>query len=334
MWGTRVEELQATRPDLFVRGAIFCREWQIADAIADDQLDRRPALAAALAEIVVDGLACYVRSHGRLAYYGHLALLADTMARAWPLVRTSNTLNPDDVIEFGAQAQQLTLPVCLERAAAPRADDPDLLAAIRQFGRMDFPKALADQIALITGQADRPWDRAGDPELMRINRLGFRFQGELVRRWGMPLGRAELARLNLVTAIISRQLSKSPGIRTERRPRDKQKPPQSTAADLLFIDRERLYDYLTQLLGFTAFQPIVAAVILETVPAWLHFLHDQGLMSAEQRAEALRDIGTIVPQAEPILARYPFDPALVPNILAAWERATADSSSLGGDRSV
>jgi hypothetical protein len=49
-------------------------------------------------------------------------------------------------------------------------------AAIEQFALVDQPATLADQIALITGQTDRPWDCADDLEDTRIKRLGFRLR--------------------------------------------------------------------------------------------------------------------------------------------------------------
>jgi hypothetical protein len=321
LWGTLVEELQAARPDLYAHSAPYYLEWQIADALAAGYLDRLPALAAALAETAGDDLDQFYHSRDRLAYHGHLALLAETMARAWPLVRESDKFIPGADAEFAAEAQQLTMLAYLERTAAPRADDPALLAAVEQFEPVDFPEALADQIALITGQADRPWDRADDPEDTRIDRLGFRFQGELARRWGMPLGRTELARVALLTYIAERRDPDSSIAQAVRRPKGKQKPPVLTAADLLCPDRESLERYLAQKLNFISFQLIDAAVTLEAVPAWLHFLHDQGIISADRRAEALRDLGKLVEQAEPIWAQRPSDPALGPNIRAAWERA-------------
>lgn len=277
LWGVLVEELKAARPELYAHSASYYLEWQIADALAAGQLDRLPALAAALAETAGDDLDQFYYSRDRLAY--------------------------------------------LERTATPRADDPALLAAVEQFGPVDFPEALADQIALIIGGADRPWDRADDPEDTRIDRLGFRFQGELARRWGMPLGRAELARVALLTYIAERRDPDSSIAQTARRPKGKQKLPPPTAADLLCPDRESLDRYLAQKLNFISFQLIDAAVTLEAVPAWLHFLHDQGIISTERRTEALRDLGKLVAHAEPIWAQGPSDPALGPNIRAAWERA-------------
>jgi hypothetical protein len=321
LWGVLVEELKAARPELYAHSASYYLEWQIADALAAGQLDHLPALAAALAETAGDDLDQFYYSRDRLAYHGHLALLVETMARAWPLVRESDKYLPGADEEFASVAQQIAMLAYLERTATPRADNPALLAAVEQFGPVDLPEALADQIALIIGEADRPWDRADDPEDTRIDRLGFRFQGELARRWGMPFGRAELARVALLTYIAERRDPDSSIVQTARRPKGKQKLPPPTAADLLCPDRESLDRYLAQKLNFISFQLIDAAVTLEAVPAWLHFLHDQGIISTERRTEALRDLGELVAQAEPIWAQRPSDPAIGPNIRAAWERA-------------
>ncbi len=322
LWGVLVEELKAARPELYASSAPYYLEWQIADALAAGDLDRLPALAAALAETAGDDLDQFYYSRDRLAYHGHLALLAETMARAWPLVRESDKYLPGVDEEFASEAQQIAMLAYLERTATPRADDPVLLAAVEQFGPVDSPEALADQIALITGEADRPWERADDPEDTRLDRLGFRFQGELARRWGMPLGRTELARVALLTYIAERRDPDSSIAQAVKRPRGKHKAAPPTVSDLLCPDRESLDRYLAQKLSFLSPRVIEAAVMLEAVPAWLHFLHDQGLISAERRADALRDLGKLVEQAAPIWAQHPSDPALGPNIRAAWERAT------------
>jgi hypothetical protein len=137
----------------------------------------------------------------------------------------------------------------------------------------------------------------------------------------MPLGRAELARVALVNYIAERRDPDSSIARAVKGPKSKQKAAAATAADLLCPDRESLDRYVAQRLNIISFQLIEAAVTLEAAPAWLRFLHDQGLITAERRAGALRDIGALVRQAEPIWAQHPSDPALGPNIRAAWERA-------------
>ena len=320
LWGALVEELRAARPDLYTSSAPYYLELQIADALVAGHYDRLPALATALAETAGDDLDMFYRSRDRLAYHGHLALLAETMAQAWPLVRASNKFIPGADAKFAAESQQLAMLDYLEHTTTPRADDPALLVAMEQFGPVDLPEALADQIALITGQSDRPWDRADDPEDTRINRLGFRFQGELVRHWGMPLSRAELARVALLNYIAERRDPDSPIARAVRRPKGKHRSAALAAVDLLCPDRESLDRYIAQKLSFLSSQVIEVAVMLAAVPAWLCFLYDQGLMTAERRADALRDLSKLVQQAEPIWTQDPSDPALGPSIRAVWER--------------
>lgn len=319
--GALLEELQTAHPDLYAQSAPYYLEWQIADALAAGQLDHLPELAAALADTAGDDLDQFYRSRDRLAYHGHLALLADTMARAWPLVRASDKYLPGVDEEFAAEAQQITMLAYLERTPAPRADDPALLAALEQFAPVEQPEVLADQLALIIGQEDRPWEHTADSEHERINRLGFRFQGELVRHWGMPLGRAELGRVALVDYVIERSDPDSSIARAVKRPKGKQKSAASTAPEGLCPDRESLDRYVAQKLNFLSSQLIEAAVTLEAVPAWLHFLHDQRLITAEGLVDALREIGKLVEQAEPIWAQHPSDPTLGPNIRAAWAMA-------------
>ncbi|MFV9505413.1 MAG: hypothetical protein AB4911_12725 [Oscillochloridaceae bacterium umkhey_bin13] len=195
----------AARPEFYAHSAPYYLESEIADALAAGHRDRLPALAATLAETAGDSLDLFYYSFNRLAYHGHVALLAETMAQAWPLVRESDKFLPGIDVAFGMQGQQFAILAYLERTAAPRADDPTLIAAIEHYGPVTFPAILADRIALITGQVDRPWLQADDPEDLRLNRLLFRFQGELARQWGLPLSRVELARSVLLSYLIERR---------------------------------------------------------------------------------------------------------------------------------
>lgn len=311
---TLLEELRAAQPDLYRSSAHYYLEMQIADAIATSRLERLPELAAALAETTGNDLDLFYRSRDRLAYHGLLQLLADTMARAWPHVRASNKFIFGADQEFAADAQQFTLLAYLEHTAAPRADDPSLLAALEQFAAVD-QQVLADHLALFTGEEDRPWDRTDMPDDERLNRLGFRFQGELARRWGVHLGRGELGRVALITYTGER------GATRTQKSRDKRRSGGPAAPGLLCPDRESLDHYIAQRLDILSYHPIEAAVTLELTPYWLRFLQGQDLITAEQCAEALRSLGKLVQDAEPIWADHQSDPSLGPNIRAAWERA-------------
>lgn len=101
----QVEELKPACPDLYAHSAPYYLEWQIADALAAGQIDR-------------------------LAYHGHLALLAETMARGWPLVRESDKYLPaerraDVLRDLGKLVAQA------EPIWAQRPSDPALAPNIR-----------------------------------------------------------------------------------------------------------------------------------------------------------------------------------------------------------
>lgn len=278
-----------------------------------------------MADLAADDLDQFESACNRLAYAGHVDLVAEMLARALPLLLVSDKYFEHVKYEFTFKAQQFALLAYLERTALPRADDPILLAALERFAPIDRPEILAEQIALITGQEDRPWDRSGDEKRTRISRLGFRFQGELVRRWGLSFARAELGRVALVTYVDERRTPTSAIAQAVKQaPKGRSKPAASKTSVLLCPDRESLDRYVARHLNFISFRLIEAAVTLEVVPAWILFLHDQGLITAERRAQALREISPLVGQAAPIWAQNPSNPTLGPNIEAAWARAMAE----------
>src|SRR5207248_807227 len=126
-------------------------EWQIADALTTGDLTALPELGAALAETAGHDLDIFYSTIDRLAYYGQLALIADMMRRAWPLVRTSDKFVPWAESEFARSALDITLFAYIEQTSDPRADDPELINALEQFAPVD-PERVAIHLALLTGQ--------------------------------------------------------------------------------------------------------------------------------------------------------------------------------------
>jgi hypothetical protein len=316
------DELRTARPDLYTASAPYYLDWQVEDALAAGRRDMLATLADALAEAAGRDLDIFNVSSARLAYHGHLALLADLMRGAWPFVRASDNLVPWAYGRFAANGQQLTLLAYVERTAAPRADDPALLADLEFFGAVDHER-LGEQIALLTGEEERPWQQAGRSEDDQINRLALRFMGELARGTGVSLSRAELARVALVNYIGMRQGGK---LGQEARPPKVKgaKAPASTkrSANLLCPDQATLNRYVAQLLGPITPHYYEAVATLEFTPAWLGFLQAQELITAEQRAMALTDLRRLVADAAPIWAKRGADPVVGAAITAAWEQAS------------
>ncbi len=313
--GALITELRDARPDLYQASVSYYLEWQIADALAQGRADLLPALADALAATAGDDLDMFYASSDRLAYHGQLALIADTMRRAWPLVRASNKFVPGADEDFAAGAQQLTMLAYVACEAAPRSDDPTLLAALEFFAPVDRA-LLAELLALLTGQEDRPWERADRSEDEQINRLSLRFQGEVYRAEHVPLTRGELGRVGLVNYIGERREA-----RREGTPRNWKKALGApTAASLLSPDYASLNHFLAQRLNLLSSRFYEAAATLELTPAWLRFLQAQELITAEQCAATLRELHRLVDEAAPIWQQHTSDLAVAEHIRVAWER--------------
>jgi len=224
--------------------------------------------------------------------------------------------------EFAADGQQLTLLALLERQGRLRADAPELIAALEFFAPVDSD-LLAEQIALLTGQDDHPIAHTDHSEDEQINRLALRFQGEVYRKEGVPLTRAELARSGLVNYISEHRDVQRQGL-----PRDHKNAigaprltSSKTAASLLCPDRESFDHFLAHHLSLVSYQFYEAAATLELTPAWLRFLQDQGLIMPDQRNAALTDLRGLVDDAAPIWEHHRSDPTVASNIRDAWDDA-------------
>ena len=315
-----LDELRLARPDLYQASEAYYLQWQIADAVDNGRVGQIPELAAAMAGQAGIDLDTFYAVRDHLAYHGHLALVADMMQQAWPLVRDSDEYLEGADVEFAAEGQQLTLLAYLARADAPRTNDPELITELERFAPVDG-ESLSDLFALLTGGSEDTWDRAGRLDDEQINRLSLRFQGELWRAEGVALSRGELARTTLVIYIADRRAGRIG--RVAHPPKAKGKP-QATgtaaAASLLVPDRTTLNHFLSQM-----FDPLTSAyyeaiATLELTPAWLRFLQAQELITAEQRAAAMKDLRRLVLELAPIWGQRGADPAVGANIKAAWER--------------
>jgi hypothetical protein len=315
-----LDELRVARPDLYQTSEAYYLQWQIGDALDNGRAEQLPELAAAMAEQAGINLDTFYAVRDRLAYHGHLALVADMMRQAWPLVRDSDQyLSGADAV-FVAEGQQLTLLAYLERADAPRADDPELLTELEHFAPVDG-ESLSDLFALLTGGSQDTWDRAGRLDDEQINRLSLRFQGELWRAEGVALSRGELARTTLVIYIADRRAGR---IGLIARPPKAKGSPQVTgtaaAVRLLVPDRATLEHFVSHMFNPLTPAYYEAVAVIELTPAWLRFLQAQELITAEQRASALRDLRRLVADVAPIWGQRGADPAVGANIKAAWGR--------------
>lgn len=317
-----IGELRAARPDIYQSSAPYYLEWQIADALASGRRDLLPELAEAMADTAGNELDMFYLARDQLAYHGYLGLITAMMRRAWPLVRHSDKFIPGADIEFAADGQQLTLLAYAERGQPLYADDPDLLAALEFFAPVDRD-LLAELLRLLSGEEDRPWAAPDHPEDEQVNRLAFRFQGEIYRAWGVPLSRGELGRIALVNYLMQRHNNDRRS--SAKRPRSARRLARIDSAELtanlLCPDHKSLDGYMAQLLSLISSRFYQAAALLELTPAWLRFLQDQELISEQQRRTTLAELRKLVDDAAPIWEQHRSDPLVGRIIQDAWEWA-------------
>jgi hypothetical protein len=342
-----LDTLHEQRPELYRRDAPYYLDWRIGDALAAGDLAALPELGSAIAETAGKDLDTFYIALDRLAYHGQLVLAARMMAQAWPHVGEGQKLTPWAPGEFARRAMDLTLLARLEQSCDLHPDDPELLAALERFARVD-PAQLGRHIALLTSheerrwalddfafrrQPRRQWDNEGedeaqrDPAAQHLDDLTLAFLGEIYRMDESSLSKGDMARKSIARYILERNVGKlAPDDSPFERGRSRKghKTPRmirQLPSNPLCPDRATLDRFLAGMLNFISPQYYEAAAALELVPAWLRFLERRGLLAAEQRAAALDDLRKLVSDAAPIWEQRTADPAVGSNIRLAWKRA-------------
>lgn len=334
-----VAQLRQRLPEVYAHDAHFYADWLISNALAAGRLAALPALVEELADTAGAELDTVNRVFDQLAYHGQLALLAAAMRRAWPLVRDAGQYFEWAVDEFAERGMTIALLDYLERTAAP---NPVELAALgAEFDvTLVQPGGAAQFLAHITGQADRRWTladfdltvhrrRKGEPEppadtgRTNLYYLTVEFLGYLRRVEGLSYARGELARDQIQRYILERHDGQLQNDDDRRRTGKRGAKTRLTApGQPLCPERGTLDRYLVSLLNIFSSQPHRAAALFETLPAWLRFLAERGLLDADLHERTLHELHGLVDSVCQVLGSYLSDPGL--RLTAErWEAAFA-----------
>jgi len=151
-----VESLRERRPEVYAKEAHYCLDWQITNALVAGRDDRVPALARELAPLAGKQIDSWNRTEEMLAYHSQLPALVEAARLAWPEVRSATDIVPWGVNEFSERGIDYELFDYVTHAPVPDSGDAALLARLKFFGKINRAR-LADYLAHLTGQADRPW---------------------------------------------------------------------------------------------------------------------------------------------------------------------------------
>ncbi len=309
-----VERLRHEAPDLYEDHCEYLARQLIGDAIADGRLDAIPGYLEPF--VREPNLDMFYPIIDQLMYHGQTRVLLDVMKRMWPTVRHSTDILDWAVEEFGSDTMLVMLLDRLESAGDLSPDDPDFLKATAAYGEW-AEGWLEEAIPRLLGRISTPWQPSDFKRKMSAKRwrdnvhlLTLELAGHLHHN-GVPLSKAYMFRIQMAD-----YLTWQPPAPTAR---SRRKSKVTASGGSLLIPRSKFMDeFLGNKLPFLAAKPYQAAVTVELIPAYLHFLTRLHLIRPEQMDSALEELRPVVAIAPAVLKSYGVDPVAIQNVTSAW----------------
>lgn len=336
--------LRQERPDLYEADKQYYLDWELGDALVSRDSAALARLSDELIEVAGYALDSFNDSLRKISYSGETALVASMMQRAIPLLGEDQELFDWVPDEFRAKTMSMLLFKHYEQNPALQADDPGLQAELSPFEELD-QQGLEHMLTMLSGRQPRQWTLADfafkrpskkhseeqDPAVQQLNDLLLVFLGALWREHGIPLAKADLARNGLYHYVLRRHAGDIqtaddtdmfvfPG-KSRSRPKKAGPKDKMQTSNVLCPDRLTLDSFLAGMIGLLSADFYTAAAVLEIVPAWLDFLVEQKLLSAEEAQLARQDLYQIVVDAREVWERSTSNPDILPNIEQAWNKA-------------
>ncbi|MCA9934111.1 MAG: hypothetical protein KC415_09320 [Anaerolineales bacterium] len=317
-----VTALRTQAPELYAGIAGYLLEWQITHALVDGRTAELPALSQQLAQQAASFPNEVVVTGEKLAYYGQLDTLAKMMSTAWPHIQNAD-FDEWAVEEFAVQGMNYAILNYVATAVSPDPTDPHLLALLDPFAEIEAD-TLTEYLAQVTGQTNRSWqpsDFAVPPQSSNaveipdevdanLTQLLREFMHAVHSEKSLPLSRAALAYWPLNEYLLSR-LEESARAYQPRRKKAGRFERKTYGLSPLCPTTISLAQFLSNMLELVAPQHYPAAAILSVLPTWLRFLHNRGLITAEQQAQTELGLQELLPELREFWGDMPTDPALV-----------------------
>lgn len=330
-----IQALRDRAPDVYREYHGACVSWQVEAALAGGGLDAASPLADELADALAGDMDGVYRLMLALAYHGQLPFLLAAMGKAWPRVRGSKDLLPWAIDEYQDRACRYDIYEYLERHPQMNGSEEELREKIRDYVdpdgedvrrfvdrllRPSLRQYRLDEFNLAPPRRrSRPQDddddapqEAPQPGRMALADLTAEFQLALRRR-GMPMARADMARMTLFEYLVERAAGElnDPRSPMERMLRgDKARPPAPRIANALCPDRATLDMFLASLMKFMAWRYHEAAAVMEATPDWLEFLENKGLLDPTLRQRTAAALASVASSVGHIMSQQTNDPAL------------------------
>jgi hypothetical protein len=352
-----IETLRSRRPGVFAESSHFYLSWCIQDALVEGRQETVNALSRELAAQAGQQIDVFNRTLHVLEYHGQLPTLVEAHRIAWPGAKSSKDILSWGVSELAHNGADYEIYTYLESTSSPDPEDAGLRERIGFFLDKPDPDWFRDFISDLTGTSGRTWqvedfalrpisrkrrdgwddeeDRPQPPDHGAINlsRLLSEFVGYLRREEGIPFPRGELVRQELYRYFLRRhegELDPQPSMLDRAMHPNRELPKPPPPAHPLCPERVTLDVHLGGLLGVFNTLYHSAAIVFETIPAWLRFLQARQFITADTRRQVANDLLPLHATLLKLWEQYGEDPSLYRNA-QAWP---ADAAQEPEGRSI
>ncbi len=323
-----VKKFKKKHPEIYEQEAAYLLDHCIDHAILDRQLDKLKPWFLEFAHFAESNIDTFNSRVDQLAYHGHLDLLREGFKIGWEKVEDSEHIVTWGIDEFAERGADYELFSYLQSTSDPKANDASLVNRMENYVDLN-PEEFRKYFSHITRNPAREWSREElnrNPRSLRKNelskyadnvaRLCCEFLDFVHKEAEKSYPKADLMRKEMRSYLIRRLHGQFEHQPTHRR----QKHYLTT---VLCPDPKTLDECIAQLMGFMNYRIYRGIALFESVPYWLRFLEQTGLIDADAHNEVYNSFAALHEDMEQLLADIDFDDEFAMTELElAWQFTT------------
>jgi hypothetical protein len=349
-----VEAARERRPEIYAQNVGYWGGSLITNALVAGRFERVVALALEVAGDPASHIDAFERTLEQLAFHNQHEALLETHRTAWPKIAESDEVMGWAIARFGNRTIDYEVFDYLERSKDPSPDDPDLRRRLEAYEDLRF-ELVAESVRALLGRADRDWttvdfemprrgrgrwvvdeDEEDEDEVDELQKmalgdlaeLSLEFLGWAHREHDVPYASGHLGREEIVEYVVERgagDLESAPTAprrvgRPKRRKPKREAKPETRPIHPLCPDGATLERYFAGHLRLLNYAPYRVAAAFELMPLWMRFLETQGLIGAEERERAGRELRSLGQKLVEAFGQMPEDPTLHERTASALAR--------------
>jgi hypothetical protein len=313
--------LKQEYPDRYMKKLGYLLQTLIQDALIDENKIEADRLFLEFADHADADIDIFNSTLDQMASYADLDLMLSAMHRGWDKVKDSSKIVPWGVSEFGNLGAKYEIFKYISEVSDPVATDPHFLKKLEKFIDPDV-EILKTYLTHITGSSEKVWKLddfnyqinpgrrkkgRGKPKYkekktlsletftINVHNFTIEFLRYLTREEGFSFPKAEIAGSGLKEYLIKRaegELEEEPSLfekMMQPELRNKKKPPPSFD-HILCPDKTTFDRFIGSFLSFFNLRFCRAAIVFESIPAWLRFLEAKGLIEHKMRRETVSSV--------------------------------------------